>query len=417
MGTGRNCTFSAATVFAAAVVLSVSVSMASATEDRPGQRFFVDPAKLPKPYATPDTRNSPEVIERPPSATLRVPPGFRATIFAREFEHARWMTIASNGDVLLVDSDSEEVVVLRDADGDGKAEFRAVLASGFRQPHGIAIHRGHLYVADVVGVWRFPYRAGQTTVDKASIKRITADGALGSGDGHWTRNIIFTPDGTRFLVSIGSNENLAEEKLPRATIQMFKADGSGQQTYATGLRNAVGIAFYPGTSDLYAVVNERDGMGDGLVPDYLTRVRRGAFYGWPYAYVGPNPQPGFAQRRPDLVAKTQRPDLLFQSHSAPIGLVFYTATQFPKRYRGGAFVSLRGSGNSAKPTGYKVVFVPFKNRRPVGHYENFATGWWADGTRTARVWGRPAGLVVAKDGSLLVADDTGDVIWRIAYKR
>lgn len=405
-------------IIAGAVLLASAGSAARAGEDRPGQRFFVDPAKLPKPYATPDTRNLPIVIERPRGATLQVPPGFRANIFAEgDYEHPRWMAVAANGDVLLVDSDTEQVIVLRDADGDGRAERQSILAEGFRQPHGITIHGAYLYIADIDGVWRMPYKAGQLKSDRAARKRITPKGALGSGEGHWTRNVIFTPDGKRFLVAIGSNENLAVENPPRATIQEFNLDGSGQRTFASGLRNAVGIAYYPGTSDLYVVVNERDGLGDGLVPDYLTRVIRGAFYGWPYAYTGTHPQPGFAQKRPDLVAISRRPDLLFQSHSAPIGLVFYTGRQFPARYRGGAFVSLRGSGNSAKPTGYKVVFVPFKNRRPVGHYENFATGWWAEGTKTARVWGRPAGLAVTKDGSLLVADDTGDVIWRIAYKR
>jgi len=398
------------------VAALVLASAASATEDRPGQRFAVDPGRLAKPYATPNTYNTPEVVARPPGATLRVPPGFRASIFARGFEFPRWMTVAANGDVLLVDSDAEQVIVLRDADGDGVAEFRSVLASDFEQPHGIAVHGNYLYIADVYGVWRMPYRAGQTK-PRGTLERVTPKGALGDKDGHWTRNIVFTPDGAGFLVAIGSHHNLAVEKPPRATIQAFNLDGSGQRTFASGLRNAVGIAYYPGTSDLYVVVNERDGMGDGLVPDYLTRVRLGEFYGWPYAYIGRNPQPGYAERRPDLVRKSRAPDLLFQSHSAPIGLAFYTGTQFPARYRGGAFVALRGSGNAAEPTGYKVVFVPFKDRRPVGHYENFATGWWAAGTKTARVWGRPAGVAVAKDGSLLVADDTGDVVWRIAYGR
>jgi glucose/arabinose dehydrogenase len=198
-------------------------------------------------------------------------------------------------------------------------------------------------------------------------------------------------------------------------VQEFKADGSGQRTFAAGLRNPVGIAFYPGTSDLYVVVNERDGLGDGLVPDYLTRVQEGGFYGWPYAYIGRNPQPDYAERRPDLVQKTLVPDLLFESHSAPLGLVFYDGAQFPAVFRGGAFVALHGSWNAGKPTGYKVVFVPFRDKRPVGHYENFAVGFWAAGQQRAQVWGRPAGLAVAADGSLLIADDVGQTIWRVSY--
>ncbi len=182
------------------------------------------------------------------------------------------------------------------------------------------------------------------------------------------------------------------------------------------MRNPVGIAFYPGTADLYVVVNERDGQGDELVPDYLTRVEEGAFYGWPYAYIGPNPQPGWAERRPDLVARTRLPDLLFRSHSAPLGLVFYDAAQFPEAYRGDAFVALHGSWNAARPRGYMVVRVPFRAGRPLGHYQAFVTGFRVGGARRARVWGRPAGLAVARDGSLLIADDVANTIWRVSYR-
>ena len=246
---------------------------------------------------------------------------------------------------------------------------------------------------------------------------MTPRGAFGSPGGHWTRNLVFSRDGRRFFVAVGSRANLAEEPAPRATVQVFDADGSGQRTYASGLRNPVGIAFYPGTDDLYVVVNERDGLGDELVPDYLTRVRDGDFFGWPYAYLGANPQPGFADRRPGLVARSKRPDVLFRSHSAPIGLVFYDAGQFPREYRGDAFVALRGSWNASRPRGYMVARVPFENGRPAGAYEAFATGFWAAGERRARVWGRPAGLAIAADGSLLIADDTGGVVWRVSYGR
>jgi glucose/arabinose dehydrogenase len=259
-----------------------------------------------------------------------------------------------------------------------------------------------------------PYKPGDT---KAAGRRelVGAEGALGSGGGHWTRNIAFSPDGAHFYVSVGSAGNIDEERAPRATVQEFKADGSGQRTFASGLRNPVGIAFYPGTSDLYVVVNERDGLGDGLVPDYLTRLKDGGFYGWPYAYIGPHPQPDYAQRRPDLVKATIVPDVLFQSHSAPLGLVFYEGAQFPAAYRGGAFVALHGSWNSGKPTGYKVVFVPFKDGKPAGAPEDFLTGFLPD-PKSGVAYGRPVGVAVDAKGALLVADDVGNIVWRIAPK-
>jgi len=197
-------------------------------------------------------------------------------------------------------------------------------------------------------------------------------------------------------------------------VQKVTADGH-LQTFAAGLRNPVGIAFYPGTNDLYVTVNERDGLGDGLVPDYFTRIRQGDFFGWPYAYIGRHPDPDYGAKRPDLVAKTKVPDVLFQSHSAPLGLVFYEGDQFPADYKGDAFVALHGSWNAAAPTGYKVVRIKFANGRPIGGYEDFLTGFWNGSTSPAQVWGRPAGLLVAKDGSLLVADDDGKTIWRVRY--
>ena len=387
---------------------------ARAADEQPGQRFEVLPDSLPRPYATPSVGNSPSRVRRPADATLRVPPGFKVNIFADDLDHARWMTVAANGDVLLAEPRAGKITLLRDADKDGRAETITTYADGLDRPHGIAIQGDYLYVGEVTEVSRLPFKPGQTK-SEGRRERVGPENSLGTGGGHWTRNIAFRPDGSRFYVAVGSAGNIEEEAEPRATVQEFRADGSGQRTYAAGLRNPVGIAFYPGTSDLYVVVNERDGLGDGLVPDYLTRVREGGFYGWPYAYIGPNPQPDFAERRPDLVQKTLVPDLLFESHSAPLGLAFYDGAQFPVAFRRGAFVALHGSWNAGKPTGYKVVFVPFRGGRPVGHYENFAVGFWAAGDRRAQVWGRPAGLAVATDGSLLIADDVGQTIWRVSY--
>jgi glucose/arabinose dehydrogenase len=346
---------------------------------------------------------------------LRVPPGFRVNVFADGLAHARWMTVAPGGDVFLAESGAGRVTLLRDADGDGTAELEVPFAAGLERPHGLAVRPGWLYVADTERVWRYAYEPGQTRA-KGPPEAVTAAGALGGGAGHWTRNIAFNPDGTRFYVAIGSRANIAEEPPPSATVQEFAADGTRQRTFASGLRNPVGIAFYPGADDLYVVVNERDTLGDALVPDYLTRITPGGFYGWPYSYLGSNPQPGRAHKRPDLVAKAIVPDLLFLAHSAALGLVFYDADQFPPDYRGDAFVALHGSWNSGRPRGYTVVRVPFRDGRPAGHYETFASGFWVRGEKRAQVWGRPAGLAVAADGSLLVADDVSQRVWRITYR-
>ena len=244
---------------------------------------------------------------------------------------------------------------------------------------------------------------------------ITKKGVFGIVQGHQNRHLVIDPKTGALFVGVGSSGNLGVEPEPKATIQRFNADGSNQTTFASGTRNPTALAFNPESGDLYALVQERDGLGDGLPSDYLIRVQEGGFYGWPYAYIGQHPQPGFAERAPDKVKATITPDLLFEAHSSVLDLVFYEGDQFPPEYKGDAFVALKGSWNRSEPTGYKVVRVPFKDGRPEGFYENFATGFWISGEQRAEVWGRPAALAVAKDGSLLVADDTGGTIWRIAY--
>ncbi len=369
---------------------------------------------MPRPFATGSVFNRAGRVSRPANAALRVPPGFRTNLFAENLSHARWIEVAANGDVFLAEPRAGRVTLLRDADGDGRAEMRATFIDGLDDPHGMAIANGYFHVADANGVWRVPYTAGDTK-PRARPQRITAPRAFGEVGGHWTRNLAFSRDGKRFYVAIGSEGNIDEEPEPRATVQEFDADGGNRRTFATGLRNPVGIAFYPGTDDLYVVVNERDGMGDELVPDYLTRVQRGGFYGWPYSYIGSNPQPGFAAKRPDLVARAIVPDVLIRSHSAPLGLVFYQGSQFPADYRGDAFVALHGSWNAAVPRGYFVARVRFENGRPKGGYEVFASGFWRDSDENAYVMGRPVGLAVARDGALLIADDAGSAIWRVSY--
>ena len=400
------------------VLMMVFVAPLTVLADNPGpgETFSVRIQDLPQPGVTPPAAMPPRLVPRPDGLTLQVPKGFHVGVFAEGLAHARWMTIAPNGDVLVAEPKVGRITLLRDSTGSGQADISRIFAEGFNRPHGLAVRDGYLYVADIDGLWRLPYVPGQEKAGGPP-ERLTAPGALGSGTGHWTRNIVFSPKGDKLYLADGSASNLDEIPAPRASIQEFNADGSGQRTFASGLRNAVGVAFRPGTDELWAVVNERDNQGDNLVPDYLTRVQDGGFYGWPYAYLGPHPQPGFADKRPDLVARTIAPDLLFRSHSAPLGLVFYDGSQFPAEYRGDAFVALHGSWNSAHPVGYMVVRVPFKNGQPTGSYQSFLTGFRLTDQAPAEVWGRPVGLTVAKDGSLLVADDVGQVIWRVWYGR
>jgi len=381
--------------------------------DSVGQKYSFSPNSLAQPHATPPAAVIAHTTPRPDGVVPSVPAGFTAAPFATGLSNPRWMAIAPNGDVFLTEPNAGKITVLRDADSDGKAETFSTYASGFDRVHGIAFHDSALYVADVKAVWKFPYKDGDLTT-AAKPERVTVDEFGGDSD-HWSRDIVFDKDGALY-VAIGSGANVEEgEPATRASVQRVTADGH-LTPFATGIRNPVGIAFYPGTSDLYVSVNERDLLGDDLVPDYLTQIHQGDFLGWPYAYIGSHPDPDFGAKRPDLVAKTKTPDVLFESHSAALGLVFYEGAQFPASYKGDAFVALHGSWDRATPTGYKVVRVHFKNGRPENAYENFATGFWDGASKPAKVWGRPAGLVVAKDGALLIADDAGKTVWRVSYK-
>jgi glucose/arabinose dehydrogenase len=401
------------------LLLAGAPVLAQAPADRPGQRFHIKPADLPAPFITPSASNGANVVLRKLSQMPVAPHGYKVTVFAEGLSHARWMAVAPTGEVFLAQPRIDEVTLLIDNDKDGRVDEIASFADGFDTPHGLALHNDHLYIADLRGVWRVPFIPGQ----RRAVSRpeaITPPGAFGESGGHWTRNIVFGPDGRYFYVAIGSEGNIAEEPLPRASIKRFNADGSGGTVFAHGLRNPVGIAFHPRTGKLFTAVNERDGMGDGLVPDYFTEVRANGFYGWPYAYIGPNPMPGYAEHRPELVKRSIVPDVLFQSHSAPIGMAFANSTQFPPDWRDDAFVALQGSWNAAVPTGYKVVRVPFENGKPLGWYENFVTGFWVDtekgwgGTMQAQVIGRPAGLALWNDGSLLIADAASNTVWRVS---
>lgn len=367
--------------------------------------------QLPKPFATPSSGNPPRVRSAPAGATLHLPPGFKIAVFAASLDDPREMLLAPNGDVLLAEPESNKVTLLRDANHDGVAEVRTTLVDGLDEPFGLALHAKWLYIGNNGAVVRVPYAAGQTKVG-APPEQIAP---LPSGGGHRTRGLLFNRDHSKLYVSVGSQSNVNSGESPeRAAILEMNPDGSGRRIFAGGLRNPVGMAWNPTTGALWTAVNERDGLGDELVPDYITDVRSGAFYGWPYAYLGPHPEPRRPNERGDLVAKTIPPAVLIQAHSAPLGMLFYDGAMFPREYRGDAFVALHGSWNRSQRTGYEIIRVPFRNGRPVGGYDDFVAGWMTSGS-SREVWGRPVCLLLLADGSMLVSDDGGGKIWRITY--
>jgi glucose/arabinose dehydrogenase len=383
-----------------------------------GDRIVITVDSLPKPYQTKAVANAPRTVPAPTGAALSLPAGFRLDVFAEgDFQNPRWLIEGPNQDLFLADSRANQIILLRDSNRDGKidnAKERFVFASGLTQPFGMAIQDGYFYVANTNAVLRYRYQVGQTalTGDPEKIIELPGEGYRQ----HWTRNLLFAPDGKKLYVSVGSETNVSEEKDPRrAAISEYNPDGTGHRLFATGIRNPIGLAWNPVTKGLWTAVNERDGLGDDLVPDYVTSVRDGGFYGWPYAYLGQHEDPRLAGKRPDLVAKAIVPDVLVEPHAAALGLAFYTGKMFPKEYVGDAFVAFHGSWNRALRSGYKVVRIPFRDGKPVGGYENFLTGWVTD-ERGREVWGRPVGVTMISDGSLLIVDDGGNKVWRITYE-
>jgi glucose/arabinose dehydrogenase len=394
------------------LLLALALSLQVPDEDAPGKRHLVLPRALPRPYATRSTIATPILIRGRGEAPLQLPPGFRASVFAERLQSPRWMLVAPNGDVFCTESYQGRLTLLRDTDGDGAADRRFVFASGLRLPFGLALHGEYLYVANTDSVVRFRYRPGQTEAHSPPETIISGIPSRGRSQ-HWTRNLIFDPTGRKLYLTVGSETNKSPEPPPRATILQFNPDGSGRRTFATGLRNPVGLAFRPGTSELWITCVERDYMGDDLVPDFVTRVRQGDFFGWPWFYIGSHRDPRVPlPKGPKLPVRV--PDVLVTAHSIPLGLLFYTGTQFPPEYRGDAFVAMRGSTNRRLMVGYKVVRLRFEGGRLVPGYEDFATGWLPD-PRQREVWGRPVGLAQWTDGSLLLTDEAAHKIWRIRY--
>jgi glucose/arabinose dehydrogenase/cytochrome c2 len=386
--------------------------------DGPGVRRHITTADLPPPYSTPSAKNGPDVVSPPAGVYPNVPPGFRVDIFAHDLLGPRLLRVSPSGDLFVAESQAGRVRVLRAADGVRAAERDEIFASGLDRPFGIAFYPPGrqpkwVYVAETNAVIRFPYADGDMTARGAG-ETIVASLSEAPG-GHWTRDVAFSLDGTRMFVSVGSASNVAEgasDERDRADVLTFDPAGADRHVFASGIRNCVGLAVHASTGDVWCSTNERDGLGDDLVPDYITRVRPGGFYGWPWYYLGDHEDPRHAGERPKLAGTAIVPDVLLQAHSASLQMTFYDATAFPPQYRGNAFASLHGSWNRGKRTGPKVITVPLKDGVPTGDYEDFMTGFVVNDDA---VWARPVGIAVARDGALFVSEDGNGTVWRIAF--
>ncbi|MDJ1491434.1 sorbosone dehydrogenase family protein [Cytophagaceae bacterium DM2B3-1] len=395
---------------------------------------------MPKPYETKSVKNFSKVLGWSGNQKPTAPQGFTVTKFATDLINPRWVYAAPNGDIFVAEANTESegvkkiadvatgkaksqrlgasanrITLFRDTNKDGKPDMRHVFLTDLNQPFGMLVLGNFFYVANTDGLWRYPYQEGQTQM-KAKGEKIASLPA-GGYNNHWTRNVIANFEGSKIYVSIGSGSNVAEHGMDnekrRANILEMNPDGTQERIYASGLRNPVGMDWVPGTNTLWTTVNERDELGDELVPDYMTSVKEGGFYGWPYAYFGPNEDPRLKGENPELVQKTIVPDVALGSHTASLGLTFYDKKAFPAKYQNGAFIGQHGSWNRSELSGYKVVFVPFKNGKPAGQPEDFLTGFVADQDQS-RVYGRPVGVEVLADGSLLVADDAANTLWRVS---
>lgn len=402
---------------------------------------------LPAPFATKSAKNFSNVVGWPKGKTPSAPAGFTVTEFARDLKSPRWIYVAPNGDIFVAEANTERskpkdvvvnavtgrnksertdasanrITLFRDTNNDGKPDLREVFLTALNQPFGMLVLEDHFYAANTDGLMRYDYKPGQTKITAPGRKILALP--AGGYNNHWTRNLLASPDGKKIFVSVGSGSNVGdngmENEVRRANILEINPDGTGERIYASGLRNPVGMGWQPTTKTLYTAVNERDELGDDLVPDYLTSVKEGAFYGWPYSYYGQHEDPRRKGERPDLVKKAVVPDVPLGAHTASLGLAFYDKTPgsrstFPEKYLNGAFIGQHGSWNRSQLSGYKVVFVPFQNGKP-GKPENFLTGFLAGNNKD--VYGRPVGVTVLPDGSMLVADDVAGRIWRVTANK
>lgn len=377
---------------------------------------------LPAPYSTESVTKRHGMKDWPEGQTPIAPAGFTVTKFADDLKNPRNTYIGPNNDVFVVESNTfnsaDRITVFRDKDKNGTFETRNVFIDGLNQPYGMLILNSYFYIANTDGLYRYAYKEGDLKLGGKGEKIVELP--AGGYNNHWTRNLIASADGSKIYISVGSASNVAEhgmdEEKRRANILEINPDGSGEQIYASGLRNPVGMDWNPVTKELWTAVNERDDLGDELVPDYITSVKPGGFYGWPYSYFGQIEDPRLKGQGKDLVAKAIIPDVAVGNHTASLGITFYNKTAFPERYRNGAFVGQHGSWNRSVLSGYKVLFVPFKNGKPSGPPENFLTGFIAD-DKKAQVYGRPVDVTIMNDGSLLVNDDSGNTIWRVTASK
>lgn len=397
---------------------------------------------LPPPHQTKSVRNYCKLIGWQKGQMPTAPTGFKVNEFAGGLDNPRNVYVAPNGDVFAAQATTEikgvkkvgaelvgaaasenvgkspnNIILLRDKNGDGIAETKTVFLANLDQPFGMLIWHNYFYVANTNGLWRYPYQPGQTKITQPG--KMILSLPAGGYNNHWTRNLRLSADGNHIYISVGSGSNdgdhgMANEKR-RANILVINPDGTGEQVYASGLRNPTGIDIEPKTHKLWTAVNERDGLGDNLVPDYFTAVKQGGFYGWPYVYFGQHPDPDQKNGMPAIAKTSITPDVSLGPHTASLGLEFYKGDKFPAHYRNGAFIGQHGSWNRSVLSGYKVVFIPFANGRPAGKPEDFLTGFIAD-LQAKKVHGRPVELAIAKDGSLLIADDSGNKIWRVSAK-
>jgi glucose/arabinose dehydrogenase len=366
--------------------------------------------KLLPPFATESAGNGPERVKPPVGFLPKVPQGFRVNLFAKDFKRPRWLTVAPNGDIFLADTGVGEIIVLRDPQNTGGAQEREVFSDGMKRPFGIAFYENYVYIGNMNELLRF--RFDPKTSKRLGEKEHLLDLPTG---GHDTRSLAFSSDGKHLFIGVGSNSNIDTGEDPRrAAVTICDPDGKNARLYATGLRNPVGLALEPVTGAVWTTVNERDELGDDLPPDYFTSLKDGGSYGWPYSYIGDNVDPRVKPQRPDLVARAIIPDVLLGAHVAPLQFAFDTGKQFPESYRAGAFVAEHGSWNRAKRSGYQVVFVAFKNGKPSADPVPFMTGLVPD-PGGQDVYGRPVGVTVAPDGSLLVSDDGAGAIYRISF--
>ncbi|MET0281936.1 MAG: PQQ-dependent sugar dehydrogenase [Steroidobacteraceae bacterium] len=414
-------------------------------KDAPGRVHRIDIKKLPAPYATASSTNFPRVVPKPAGAALKLPAGFKADVFVGDLTGPRTMQVAPNGDIFLAETNAGRIKVLRPSP-DGKTAAVTVFAQGLLQPYGIAFQPAGanpqwVYIAESNRVVRYPYQAGATVA--ATVPEVIIPQLSPVGGGHFTRDIVFAPDGKRFWVSVGSQSNFAED-MPkktaaearawdaqhglgaaygneenRASVRVFELGGDTKgRTWATGIRNCTAMTMQPRTNDIWCTTNERDMLGDDLVPDYATSVKEGQFFGWPWYYMGKYEEPRLKGDRPDLAGKAVVPDVPFTAHSAAMNILFYDNTTgtsaFPKEYQGVPFVVLHGSWNRSLRTGHKIVTMPMKGGKATGSYVDFLTGFITD---SGDSWGRPVAITVAKDGSMLLSDDGANLIYRISYSK